>query len=97
MSEALNLADPPARWQVWEVDKTVLQQHALPKLAAFTYEVAVVERALAMDLHLPNPQLPLGSAPPPKPLPRRSQRMRGGIQQLANMVGRSWQVRIWVL
>ena len=67
----------------------MLHHHAVPLLAAFTYEVGGVQLALSMDLHLP----PVGSSKVLPRLPRRSQRKQGNIQRLANMVGRSWQVR----
>jgi hypothetical protein len=35
--------------QVWELDKKLLQSHALPLVWAYTYETATVMRALDMD------------------------------------------------
>ena len=36
--------------QVWELDKKLLQSHALPLVWGYTYETATVIRALDMDL-----------------------------------------------
>lgn len=78
---------------MWEVDKPVLQQHALPSLAVYTYEASYLVNALQMDSHLPNPQQkPSLTARPADPVPRRMMRMQGTISKLAKIVGRSWQV-----
>ena len=57
--------------QVWEVDKKLLQQHALPTVEAYGYNTETLLRALDMDEFLPGP---LG--PPAKLLggPRVSRR-----------------------
>ena len=41
--------------QVFEVDKALLQQHALPLLATYKYSEPYMLRALRMDEHLPFP------------------------------------------
>jgi len=41
--------------QVFEVDKSLLQQHALPLLATYKYSEPYMLRALRMDEHLPFP------------------------------------------
>ena len=49
--------------QVFEVDKALLQQHALPLLATYKYSEPYMLRALRMDEHLPFPGRFSGSAP----------------------------------
>ena len=39
--------------QVWEFDKNLLQQDALPPVGQYKYEVATIMRAMAMDEFLP--------------------------------------------
>ena len=41
--------------QVWEVDKKLLQQHALPTVEAYGYTTETLLRALDMDEFLPGP------------------------------------------
>ncbi len=41
--------------QVWEVDKKMLQQHALPTVEAYGYTTETLLRALDMDEFLPGP------------------------------------------
>jgi hypothetical protein len=76
--------------KVWELDKKLLQQHALPLVASYIYETATVIRSLDMDECLP-PAALRGPAGPPlqrKALRSGSHALRG----LVDMVGRSRQV-----
>ena len=41
--------------KVWEVDKKLLQQHALPTVEAYGYTTETLLRALDMDEFLPGP------------------------------------------
>ena len=41
--------------QVWEVDRKMLQQHALPTVEAYGYTTETLLRALDMDEFLPGP------------------------------------------
>lgn len=41
--------------QVWEVDRKLLQQHALPTVEAYGYTTETLLRALDMDEFLPGP------------------------------------------
>ena len=51
-----NVRKPVAGFaQVFEVDKALLQQHALPLLATYKYSEPYMLRALRMDEHLPFP------------------------------------------
>ena len=65
------VTDMGCNCQVWEVDKKLLQQHALPTVEAYGYTTETLLRALDMDDFLPGP---LG--PPAKLLggPRVSRR-----------------------
>ncbi|PRW60598.1 Negative elongation factor B [Chlorella sorokiniana] len=82
--------------QVWELDKKLLQAHALPLVARYTYEVATAMRALDMDESLPPDLQP---APAGRPLPKVQtpgrKMLRSGsaaLQRLTQMVGRSRQI-----
>lgn len=90
--------------QVWELDRKLLQAHALAPLVAYTGETATVLRALNMDECLPKhlleaaagggrkPGQPLQRTLPPPP-PRKVLRSgSAALQRLVAMVGRSWQV-----
>ncbi|GAB4814531.1 hypothetical protein N2152v2_001577 [Parachlorella kessleri] len=91
--------------QVWELDKKLLQSHALPLVWGYTYETATVIRALDMDLGGPpaaqQQQQQGGQAGAPKAgagralpqLPRRVLRSgSASLQRLAAMVGKSRQI-----
>ncbi|CAL5228021.1 g11083 [Coccomyxa viridis] len=76
--------------EVWEVDRKMLQQHALPTVEAYGYTTETLLRALDMDEFLPGP---VGA--PAKLLggPRVSRRaIRAGsaaLKRLTGMAGRS--------
>lgn len=58
--------------QVWELDKKLLQQHALPLVERYTWETGTVLKALEMDSFVPPAP---NSRDRPGPLvPRRIQR-----------------------
>lgn len=58
--------------QVWELDKKLLQQHALPLVEGYTWETGTVLKALEMDEFVPPP--PNSKGRPGPLVPRRIQR-----------------------
>ena len=82
----------PRPSQVYELDKKLLQAHALPLVTGYTYEMATAMRALDMDECLPQALLPPGGRPLPA-LPRKVLRSgSSALQRLTRMVGKSRQI-----
>lgn len=84
--------------QVWELDKKLLQAHALPLVVGYTFEMATAMRGLDMDESLPQ-ELLQAAAPGGRPLPKVAQpgrkMLRSGsaaLQRLTRMVGKSRQI-----
>lgn len=84
--------------QVWELDKKLLQAHALPLVVGYTFEMATAMRGLDMDESLPQ-ELLQAAAPGGRPLPKVAQpgrkMLRSGssaLQRLTKMVGKSRQI-----
>ncbi|KAI3429855.1 hypothetical protein D9Q98_010166 [Chlorella vulgaris] len=82
--------------QVWELDKKLLQVHALPLVLGYTLELATALKGLDMDESLPQELLPgLAGRPGAKTYQPGRKMLRSGssaLQRLTKMVGRSRQI-----
>ncbi|BDA45944.1 Negative elongation factor B [Coccomyxa sp. Obi] len=74
--------------EVWELDRKLLQQHALPLVERYTWETGTVLKALEMDSFVP--PAPNSKDRPGPLVPRRIQRSGSPtLKKLVAMVGKS--------